>query len=79
MTNDLVSFGQLLDVHGFAGADVGLRRIVREAHNSGLNSASLDVLGDTAAPDVVRSRAFAVVAAALTRLRASVTSTDRVA
>lgn len=79
MTNDLVSFGHLLDVHGFAGADVGLRRIVREANARGVNSPSLDVLADTEAPDVVRSRAFAAVAAGLARLRAAATSTARVA
>jgi hypothetical protein len=65
--NELLDLGFRLDVDGFAGSELDVRRIVRDARAAGLGSAATDVLADTSAPDVARMRAYAKVSSALAR------------
>jgi hypothetical protein len=62
---DLEQLGVDLDRSGFAGREAIIRQVVHLARTYGLGGAAAGVLADTAAPEVVRMRAFGVVAAAL--------------
>lgn len=58
-----------LDGNDFPAVSDRVAEVVRRAHLAGLATASLDVLSDDHAPDVVRARAVAVVIAQLRRAR----------
>ena len=62
---DLEQLGVDLDRSGFAGREPAIRQVVHLARTYGVGGAAAGVLADTTAPDIVRMRAFAVVASAL--------------
>ncbi len=78
-TAELIQLGYELDAGGFAGRELAVRRLVRDAREAGLAPAVVDVLADATAPDVARLRAFAAAAAAVSRLGAGDAPTRSVA
>lgn len=65
--DELDRLGEQLAVSGVAAATLGIRRLVASARATGIPSVAVDVLADSDAPDVVRLRAFAKVAALVAR------------
>jgi hypothetical protein len=65
--DELHELASELDRSGVAGSELAIRRMVREARTAGVASPALDVLADLNAPDVVRLRAFGLVAGRLLR------------
>lgn len=68
-----------IDVHGLAAVACDVATIVDHARRLGVGGAALDVLGDLAAPDVARMRAFGLVAMRLTAAGAVAETPRRIA
>ena len=67
-TTDLDLLARELAAHGLAGRDLAVGAVVRAARTLGLNPVLVDVLGDTAEPEIARLRAFGRLASLLSRL-----------
>ena len=68
-TPDLDLLALELAAHGLAGRDLAVGAVVRAARTAGLSPVLVDVLGDTAEPEIARLRAFGHLASLLSRLR----------
>lgn len=63
----LADLGVAISEDGIARHEVTVQALVADARRSGIFSASLDALADTAAPEILRDRAFAPVSSNLVR------------
>ena len=68
-TPDLDLLALEFEGHGLAGCDLAVGAVVRAARIAGLSPVLVDVLGDTAEPEIARLRAFGRLARLLSRLR----------
>jgi len=66
-TPDLDLLALDFEAHGLAGRDLAVGAVVRAARAAGLSPVLVDLLCDTAEPEVARLRAFGRLAALLSR------------
>ncbi len=77
-TADLATLGIALDHDGFGPHENTIAEIVALARVASLDLAAVGVLGDMLAPDVVRARAFSVLAANWEQCRSLLPEQDHV-
>lgn len=64
----LLDLGELISRQGVAAASVELLLLAHDAHDAGVEQVLIDVMVDEEAPDMVRERAFGLVACRLAAL-----------
>ncbi len=68
-TPDLHLLAQELEAHGFVGHDAAINAVSRSARAAGLSPVLIDVLTNPTEPEIVRLRAFGMLASRLSTRR----------